>query len=326
MNLKLVSDDDLLRGTDSLVESERKITANVIKHLFEINRRRLYLARGYDSLFTMLTKKYRYCNATAMLRVNAVRLMNDVPVVIEKIESGEMPVTVVANIQSFLNSEAKIDRAYSKEAKLELVETCLGKSVLEVQKEFVRRNPEIEKRESVRAVSEDRVRVSHSMSNELEEKLQRIKVLWSQVDPNMTREMLIDRMAEITLEKIDPIRKAARSRRRASTSQNEVRVPEVKTEQQESQAPSRTRYIAAETSHAVVLENGGRGCDFVDAQTGKRCGSKFQLQKDHVVLWSKGGTNETSNLQMLCASHNRWRWTNRSSRTVRAPQAGYEVA
>ncbi|RYZ76182.1 MAG: hypothetical protein EOP05_05780, partial [Proteobacteria bacterium] len=271
MNLKLVSDDELSRGTDSLVESERRITADVIKHLFEINHRRLYLARGYDSLFTMLTKKYRYCNATAMLRVNAVRLMNDVPGVIEKIESGEMPVTVVANIQSFLNLEAKIDRAYSKEAKLELVETCLGKSVLEVQKEFVRRNPEIEKRESVRVVSADRVRVSHSMSNALEEKLQRIKALWSHVDPNMTREMLIDRMAEITLEKIDPIRKAERSRRRASTGLNEVRVPEVQNEQEESEGPTRTRYVAAEDSHAVVLENGGRGCDFVDAQTVKRC-------------------------------------------------------
>ncbi|RYZ65393.1 MAG: HNH endonuclease, partial [Proteobacteria bacterium] len=136
----------------------------------------------------------------------------------------------------------------------------------------------------------------------------------------------IDRMAEITLEKIDPIRKAVRSRRRASPCQNEVRVPEVKTEQEESDKRSRTRYVSAEASRAVVLENGGRGCDFVDAQTGKRCGSHFQLQKDHVVPWSKGGANEASNLQMLCAGHNRWRWTNRSSRSVRTPHAGYEVA
>ena len=69
--------------------------------------------------------------------------MQDVPEVIEKIESGAMPVSVAANIQSLLHSEKRLDRAYSPEAKLELVETCTGMSVRADHKEFVRRNPEI---------------------------------------------------------------------------------------------------------------------------------------------------------------------------------------
>ncbi len=63
--------------------------------------------------------------------------------------------------------------------------------------------------------------MSHSISNSLEEKLQRIKLLWSHVDPNMSREDLLDRMAEITLDRIDPVRKLQRAKERA----HRLRVP-----------------------------------------------------------------------------------------------------
>ena len=348
MNLKSLCDESLLNQTKLLVENERKITADVIKHFFELNRRKLYLARGYDSLFSMLTKEFRYCPATAMLRINAVRLMVDVPEVIEKIESVEMLVTIIANIQSFLNSEAKIQRAYTKEAKIELIETCLGKSVIEVQKEFVRRNPEIEKRESVRIISENRLRVSHSVSNALEEKLQRIKMLWTHVDPNMSREDLLDRMAEITLDQIDPVRKTARAKKRAEKAEqsktehapvgsaapiiadNSLRVPEVKVETIDSSVPTpddsgmvRNRQISAETNRLVYERNDGDGCAFEDETTKKRCGSHFQLQRDHIEPWSHGGSNDSDNLRIFCANHNRWSWRTRSVSQVKADRLAY---
>jgi hypothetical protein len=213
MNLRSLTDERLLETTQKVVESERRITADAINHFFEINRRQIYCKMGYDSLFTMLRRHYGYCEPTAQLRKNAVFLMRDVPDVIEKIQSGEMPVTVASNIQSFLQSEKKAARPYSVQAKIELVEFCSGKSVRDVQNEFVKRNPEIEKHESIRFVSEDRVRVSHSLSNEVEAKIQRIKMLWSHVDPNMSREQILDRMAEITLDHIDPFRKSDRAQK-----------------------------------------------------------------------------------------------------------------
>ena len=326
MNFRSLTDTQLIAGATTAVANERRITAETIKYFFEVNRRRLHLKMGYDSLFTMLRKHWGFCEPTAQLRKNAVFLMQDVPDVIEKIESGEMPVTVAANIQSFLYAEKRSDRAYSREAKIELIETCSGKSARDVQKEFVRRNPEIEKREVVRVTDENHVRVSHSISNKIEAKLQRIKLLWSHVEPNMSREQLLDRMAEITLDQIDPVRKAAcaESRKARTLSKLDSSSPTTVVDGGVAYDPfggdqlpapevRKSRCVSQADRNEIHRANSEKGCEFVDSASGRKCGSKFQLQLDHIVPFSHGGTNEAANLRVICAAHNRHVWDAQTS-------------
>lgn len=136
MNLATLTDEELLYATDSAVQNEKAAVFNVTRHFVEVFRRKLYLPR-YTSLFDMLRKKYGFCEPSAQLRLNAVRLMNDVPEVKEKIESGELSLTVAANIQSFLYKQAREDKPYSETAKLELVEVCANKSVSAVKHTIV---------------------------------------------------------------------------------------------------------------------------------------------------------------------------------------------
>lgn len=337
MDLKLLTDTQLINDTTTVVNAERRITAEAIKHLYEVNRRKLYLKMGYESLFTMLRKHWGYCEPTAHLRKNAVILMQDVPEVIKKIESGEMPVTVAANIQSFLYSEKRSDRGYSKEAKVELIETCTGKSVREVQREFVRRNPEIEKREVVRATDENHVRVCHSLSNETEAKIQRIRLLWSNAEPNMSREQVLDRMAELTLDQICPIRKAERSKLRKEKARTQQKHEHLSTRQKREddeqtspqecgsfvvdglRAPEveRTRYVRQVVRDEVHSANPEHTCEFVDRKSGRRCESRFQLQLDHIVPFSHGGANEAENLRVFCGAHNQNAWETRAQIALR---------
>ena len=48
MNIGVLSDKELLNNTHSLVRKERKTTAEILEHLEEIERRRLYCDLKYS--------------------------------------------------------------------------------------------------------------------------------------------------------------------------------------------------------------------------------------------------------------------------------------
>jgi len=45
-------------------------------------------------------------------------------------------------------------------------------------------------------------------------------------------------------------------------------------------------------------------CTFVDPISGTKCGSRMQVQVDHVIPRALGGTNDPENLRCLCRTHN----------------------
>ncbi len=50
-------------------------------------------------------------------------------------------------------------------------------------------------------------------------------------------------------------------------------------------------------------------CQHKEQKTGKICGSKFHLQVDHLHPLFAGGSNQAENLRILCAAHNRFRYS-----------------
>ncbi|MNL72483.1 HNH endonuclease [compost metagenome] len=53
-----------------------------------------------------------------------------------------------------------------------------------------------------------------------------------------------------------------------------------------------------------VWKRAGACCEHVDAEVKQRCNSKYALQPDHIIPLALGGTDEVSNLQLLCRVHN----------------------
>jgi hypothetical protein len=214
MNLQAISNEELIARTENVIRLERESTLKIIKLFQEIYDRKLYLDRGFPSFYEMATKHFGYCAGSAMRRINAMKLVREMPQFEKQIESGKLSLCVAADVQSFFYQEAKIERPYSLNAKIELVQSCLGKSRKEAEQEFARRSPEREKRESTYAMTEDRLRVSFSISKELNDKLNHLKDLLSHVDPSMTTEGLLERLAELGLDKYDRRRRAQRARAR----------------------------------------------------------------------------------------------------------------
>ena len=68
----------------------------------------------------------------------------------------------------------------------------------------------------------------------------------------------------------------------------------------------RSRYIPAPVRREVWRRDGGC-CSFVDPHSGRRCGSRFLLELDHIVPFALGGSAEPANLRLHCSAHHRFR-------------------
>ena len=66
------------------------------------------------------------------------------------------------------------------------------------------------------------------------------------------------------------------------------------------------RSIPAEVKREVWRRDLGC-CTYVDRHTGRRCGSRFFLELDHIVPVARGGAAEPGNLRLRCAAHHRYR-------------------
>ena len=75
--LILVGNGELLARMAELVLAERGRTAEVIEHLVEIDRRRIYLDAACSSLSSYCTERLSYSEDEAAVRVRVARLAAD---------------------------------------------------------------------------------------------------------------------------------------------------------------------------------------------------------------------------------------------------------
>ncbi len=101
MNLKFLTDHQLHLDTKMLVRDERKVSIKILHHLKEIDRRRLYSDIGYGSLFDYVVKELGYSPGSAYRRIQAARLLVDVPEVENKILTGCLNLTQVCDATTF---------------------------------------------------------------------------------------------------------------------------------------------------------------------------------------------------------------------------------
>ena len=82
----------------------------------------------------------------------------------------------------------------------------------------------------------------------------------------------------------------------------------------------RSRYIPAAVKREVWRRDQGC-CIYVDRHSGRRCGSRYRLEIDHVVPFALGGASELSNLRLCCSAHHKLRHAHRTSVPAEARRA-----
>lgn len=341
--LKKLSDGALLNQTKELVAQEREITTTVLWHLKAVSDRRLYAARGYSSLFAYAVNELKYSEAAAARRLAAMKLLVSVPKIASAIETGALNLSTVCAAQNFFKrEESEQKKTYSQQEKEQVLDSLKDKSKQEVEKILVSLSPtSVVGPEKVKPVTHTLTELKIYVNDENLKKIEKLRELLAHQNPSGSYGSLIGIIAELALNQVDPERIEARIQKQKreksfknGTKNDLANNQEAKSSRTDStllaeQIPARKetpnslkpknfRYISPSIRRQIFLRDNGR-CSFQDPVTSRVCGSRFQVEIEHVQPVSLGGSSEPSNLKILCRNHNLWEGIEKLGKTTMAP-------
>jgi hypothetical protein len=321
MNLQALSKSRLLAETARIARTEQQYTIRLLFHLNEIQRRKLHLDLGYASLWDYCIKELGYSPSGAGRRIAAARCIRRFPDVLVMLDQREVSLCTLAMIEPILNEE----NAPS------ILQRVRGASHRAVQKLICEYRPPVALRDQIRPVRlamaamdvdrlmferecaqsvpeewrqpmriEEKLYVQFVADEALVAKIEQAKALLCGRHSAMSFADVLDVLVTEFLDRRSP---KARHERREAKKEKQAGGPgggEVK-KVRTLNVGSRKRVTAA-VRDDVYLRDGGQ-CTFTGPDE-TRCESRKGLEIDHIVPVAAGGTNEPSNLRLLCPAHN----------------------
>ena len=276
MNLSQMPDEVLLNSTKKLARDEREVLGQILHHIREIERRRLYCTLSCGSLFQYATKILGYSEDQAYRRIQAMKLLKEIPEIEEKIQNGVLNLTHIGTAQSlFIREEKSGEKSFSRDQKIELLKKLEGTSKREAEKIVMSHSDvPVPSTEKIKTVSEKLVEIRFTASKDLLEKIEKLKGLLAHKDPRLKLEQLIHQLCDLGLEKWDrnvkPIDFPAPARVTSTKSKAQVR--------------------------RLVWQRDRGACS--------NCGSQYALEFDHQKPKASGGEDTMENLRILCRTCN----------------------
>ncbi|MEQ8566536.1 MAG: hypothetical protein RMA76_16605, partial [Deltaproteobacteria bacterium] len=241
----------------------------------EIERRKLYVERGFSSLFRFCVEGLGLTEDQACRRVAVVRAARRVPEVFGMIATGELHMTGVAKLSKFMND----DNAHS------LVEQAKNKSKAEVEMLIATEFPGAKSSDDrVEAATPDTFAFRFDGSAEANALLDRAKEL---TPPGTDIGEIFEAALSLYVDKLERKKNGKTSRPRSKPAED---------------APAGAAYVPAATRRAVVERDGAR-CTYVSPD-GRRCSERSNLEFDHVGGRALGAKSVVGELRLLCRAHN----------------------
>jgi 5-methylcytosine-specific restriction endonuclease McrA len=337
-SLENLSSSALITTLKNLNSDEVTTVINILLHLAEFNRRKLYAVEGYSSLFTYCIQELGYCTTTAIRRIAAARCVSEYPELITLLKDLKTNVTSISLIAKILTP------ANSKD----IIQMIAGKSTRFVEEYVAGFLPIREIRETIKPISKSGAALSAELYALTSEAIEKQQLFRRQGAEDIKRELGIDAspqedkksfssVPEVSFEvrlkaSSDTVRKLRRLQALRGTKESigdllgvlldeylERHSPEARKERREkrralraekllnkqkkrNEAGGRSRHIATHVRDEIYERDGGR-CSFTNGR-GERCTCREHLQIDHIIPFAKGGTNAPNNLRLLCPAHN----------------------
>jgi hypothetical protein len=327
-----------------LVASERKITAEIIEHIQEIDRKKIYAQMGFPTLFSFLTDYIGYSAASAQRRIEAARLLNVVPEVKKDIQSGSLNLSQVALVaQSIRQKQKEMPEVQIKaQDKKDLLDSIKNQNFENSQKIISQTlDLEIKSFDRKTVQKDDSVRMEVTFTKEQMEAFNKVKNLISHINPSATVAEVFDYLAKDFLKRKDPMQSGAKNGAKPKivseaevkngVKRNTVSEAEVKSgvkcntvSEAEMKSAIKCNTISEAETKSAPFSNSSRKrlsisikriiwtrdqgkCQHLNPITGKKCGSPYLLEIDHIKRVRNGGDNNPNNLRLLCHTHNHLR-------------------
>ena len=94
--IKQLSNKELLSHTKFLVQKERDIHIQVLRHLAEIDSRKLFFKQGFFSLFDYAVRELGYSEGAAYRRIKAMKLCCALPETANRLQSGRLSLSAAS--------------------------------------------------------------------------------------------------------------------------------------------------------------------------------------------------------------------------------------
>lgn len=278
---------------ENRIHQERRMTNEVLHLIVMALDRRAYLEFGYPSMFEWLVKGFGYSHSAAFRRIEAAKLIRSVPTVTAKLEAGEVNLSTVSKVQTVIRAlERIVGRPVSSEEKSAAIAKIEGQSYRETEQTLLGLYPEGAeslKQERHSVVDANTIRHSMNLSNETAANIKRAKEVLSHKFPQATDAQIFDYALSFMLDRVDPLRKK----------------PKDPSTQLAAESASKrvTKKISAPVRRSIIQSAQG-SCTYKDPHTGRTCGSRHQIQIDHIIPKAMGGSDEPENLRVRCREHN----------------------
>ena len=103
--LRSIPDDELLRRLSDILRQSRRVEADLVAHIAEVDARRLYARSASPSMFAYATEVLYLSEAEAYLRIAAARASREHPILLAMLADGRLHLTAIAKIAPHLTAE-----------------------------------------------------------------------------------------------------------------------------------------------------------------------------------------------------------------------------
>lgn len=294
MNLNHLSDDQLISKTKLLAKQERELLTEVLHHLSEVDRRRLFSVLKYKSLFDYAVRELGYSDDQAYRRVKAAQLLQQLPEIEHKIESGSLTLANLSVAASAIRmSSTKKQRTVEVRKIVELVE---GKSKREAEstliKEEILESQEM-RSEKVRHLGEN-IEIRITLSKEMLGTIQQLKSLMAHSDPNITTSELFKRLCDEKVNSLIARRRGVKpGKAQKCENLNKMNGEQVFGTDQKFKSDKK---VSKRAIRRIIWSKSNLKCE--------NCESQHALEVDHIFPKAKGGGDESNNQRILCRNCN----------------------